>query len=57
MYDITNRESFNNVQSWIDDCKSQSPKSIFMVLIGNKEDLSSTERQVEYDEGKQFAEQ
>ena len=57
VYDITNRESFNNVQSWIDDCKSQSTKSIFMVLIGNKEDLSSTERQVEYDEGKQFAEQ
>lgn len=40
VYDITNRESFQNIQSWVEDCKNQSPKTIFMVLVGNKFDLN-----------------
>ena len=40
VYDITKRESFNNILTWIEDCKSQSPKTIFMVLVGNKFDLT-----------------
>jgi small GTP-binding protein len=55
VYDITNRESFNDVQTWIDDCKSQSPKNIYMLLVGNKEDLAESERQVSYEEGSEFA--
>ena len=34
VYDISNRESFNNIASWIEDCRNQSPKTIFIVLIG-----------------------
>ena len=41
VYDISNRESFNNAQTWIEDCKSQSPKTVFLVLVGNKCDLES----------------
>ena len=33
VYDITKRESFENVQSWIQDCRNQSPKTIIMVLV------------------------
>ena len=39
VYDITNRNSFQNIKSWIEDCKKQSPKTVFLILIGNKVDL------------------
>ena len=55
VYDITNKNSFLNVKSWIEDCKKQSPKTVFMVLIGNKVDLED-KRQVSYEEGSVFAE-
>ena len=55
VYDITNKESFSNISSWIEDCKNQSPKSIFMVLVGNKSDLND-KREVSYDDGKDLAE-
>ena len=55
VYDITKRESFENVQSWIQDCRNQSPKTIFMVLVGNKSDLND-KREVSYDDGKDLAE-
>ncbi len=54
VYDITNKESFNNIQNWIEDCKNQCPKTIFFVLVGNKNDLEN-ERKVSFDEGKKFA--
>ena len=54
VYDITNRESFNHINTWIDDCKSQSPKTVFFVLVGNKIDLEN-ERKVDYNEGLNFA--
>ena len=55
VYDITNRESFNNVQTWIEDCLSQSPKTVLLVLVGNKIDLKDS-RKVTLDEGKELAE-
>ena len=54
VYDISSKDSFNNVTSWIEDCKNQSPKTIFMVLVGNKCDLED-KRQVTYEEGKELA--
>ena len=54
VYDIANRESFNNINDWIEDCKNQSPKTIFMVLVGNKSDLSE-KRRVTIEEGQQMA--
>lgn len=55
VYDVTNRESFLNVQSWADECKSQCPSSAVLYLIGNKVDLSEN-RTVSYEEGKSIAE-
>jgi len=54
VYDITNKNSFNNIKSWIEDCKKQSPKTVFLVLIGNKVDLED-KRQVTYEEGSIYA--
>ena len=55
VYDITNKDSFKNILNWIQDCKNQSPKTIFMVLVGNKSDLND-KREVSYDDGKDLAE-
>ena len=50
VYDITEKESFNHIGSWIDECKKVAPESILFVLIGNKNDLIES-REVSYDEG------
>ena len=55
VYDITNRDSFNNIANWVEDCKNQSPKTIFMVLVGNKSDLSD-KRVISIEEGRELAE-
>ena len=54
VYDISSRDSFNNVSTWIEDCKNQSPKTIYMVLVGNKSDLEDR-RQVSKEEGEELA--
>ena len=54
VYDIAKRESFNNVSSWIEDCRNQSPKTIYMILVGNKSDLEES-RQVTFEEGQELA--
>jgi len=55
VYDISNRNSFESVSSWVEDCKSQSPKTIYMVLVGNKSDLED-KRAVTFEEGQELAE-
>ena len=55
VYDITSKDSFNNVVTWINDCRTYSPKTVFMVLVGNKSDLNER-RQVNTEEGEELAE-
>ena len=55
VYDISRRASFDSISTWIEDCKNSSPKSVFMVLVGNKCDLEK-EREVSEEEGKELAE-
>ncbi len=55
VYDISNRDSFNSISSWIEDCRNQSPKTIFIVLVGNKSDLDD-KRKVTFEEGQELAE-
>ena len=54
VYDISKKESFESIQSWIDDCKSSAPETVLMVLVGNKSDLTE-EREVSEEEGREFA--
>ncbi len=54
VYDITNRSTFDNIKSWVEDCKKLSPKTVLMILVGNKIDLEN-KREVTYDEGNTFA--
>jgi len=39
VYDITNRESFDNISKWLDETKSYANDKITAFLIGNKSDL------------------
>ena len=54
VYDIDNRESFENIENWIKEFKGRSPKKALMILIGNKLDLKD-DRKVTEEEGKKFA--
>ena len=54
VYDITRRDSFNNVRDWIEECKNSSPKDILIVLVGNKSDLEDN-REVSQEEGQELA--
>ena len=55
VYDIARKESFDSISTWIEDCKNSSPKSVFMVLVGNKCDLEQN-REVTEEEGRELAE-
>ena len=55
VYEISNKKSFENISSWIEECKNTAPKSILMVLVGNKCDLEDN-REVTEEEGREFAE-
>ena len=50
VYDICNRDSFNNIETWIIDCKKNAPKTINFVIVGSKLDLEK-QRQVPIQDG------
>eukprot|EP01121_Diplochlamys_sp_Union-15-3_P012538 TRINITY_DN3769_c0_g1_i1.p1 TRINITY_DN3769_c0_g1~~TRINITY_DN3769_c0_g1_i1.p1 ORF type:complete len:205 (-),score=26.44 TRINITY_DN3769_c0_g1_i1:78-692(-) len=54
VYDITRRETFDHVATWLDDCRKCSGPNIVIMLIGNKCDLENS-RQVSHEEGQEFA--
>ena len=54
VYDITEKDSFNHVESWINECKKVAPESILLILIGNKSDLEQS-REISYEEGEKLA--
>jgi Ras-related protein Rab-2A len=53
VYDVTDRKSFESLESWINDVRRFEP-TIIIVLIGNKIDLVKN-RVVSTEEGKAFA--
>ena len=54
VYDITNKESFEGLTSWLIEIEKNSSKDVYKLLIGNKNDLEE-KRQVTYNEGKEFS--
>ncbi len=55
VYDITNKKSFDNLDKWISDLKTNGDEKISIVLLGNKSDLES-QRVISTEEGKNKAE-
>ena len=54
VFDLTNKNTFTNLTYWLSDLKNNGPEDAIICLVGNKSDLEN-ERQVTYDEAKEFA--
>ena len=54
VYDITQRESFEAVDRWINDLRNNTDERLEIILIGNKSDLED-KRQVKKEEGEEKA--
>jgi len=54
VYDITDRESFENLNSWLIEIEKNANKNVYKLLIGNKSDLEE-KRKVSFQEGTDFA--
>ena len=47
VYDISSRDSFNNLANWLTDARTLASPAIVIVLVGNKKDLED-EREVTF---------
>ena len=56
VYDVTDRDTFENVRTWIQEIEKYSKPGVCKVLVGNKCDLESL-RQVPKEEAEEFANQ
>ena len=56
IYDITKRSTFENIDNWIIDLRTNGDKDILVILIGNKSDLAE-QREVTPEEAQTKAEQ
>jgi len=54
VYDITRRETFNHLATWLEDARQHANSNMTIMLIGNKCDLDHR-RAVSTEEGAQFA--
>lgn len=56
VYDITKKDSFCKAQQWLRDLERDAPPGeVVVMLVGNKTDISE-QREVTFQEGKEFAE-
>ncbi|XP_020208189.1 ras-related protein RABA4d [Cajanus cajan] len=55
-YDITNQQTFDHVEKWLDELRIHADKNILVMLVGNKSDLSSI-RAVPIEVARDFAKQ
>ncbi|KAF0989486.1 hypothetical protein HZS_3431 [Henneguya salminicola] len=54
VYDITRRETFSHLVTWLDDVRQHASPNIVIMLIGNKCDLED-KREVKREEGEAFS--
>ena len=53
LYSVTNKNSFQHIESWLKDLKLNALKNIKTILVGNKTDLKK-ERKISYEDGENF---
>ena len=54
IYDITNRDSFKNLENWLTEIEKNASQNVLKILIGNKNDLVD-DREIKAEEGQAFA--
>jgi GTPase SAR1 family protein len=55
LFDISNRDTFESVERWVQDVKAVARPDVVLILIGNKCDLEASRRQVRKYEALEFA--
>lgn len=53
VYNITDRRSFDQLDSWLEEAKDKAPEDAIFVLVGNQSDLE-TRREITYEEGEDY---
>ncbi|CAF1287606.1 unnamed protein product [Adineta steineri] len=53
IYDATNRESFENLNNWLDEINNHGGKHVMKLIIGNKCDLAG-EKEVSFDRAEEY---
>jgi len=56
VYDITSRDSYNHLSTWLEDARTLASAGIVIILVGNKKDLED-EREVSFMEASRFAQE
>ena len=56
VYDITRRQTFSHITSWLQDARNLTNPQTVIMLIGNKQDLEAS-REVSFEEAAKFAEE
>lgn len=56
VYDISQRNTFENLGSWVSQIKENANEDVAIVVVGNKADVDPRNRQVTFEEGRRFAE-
>ena len=54
IYDITQKETFANIEKWVNDLKCKGDPKIAIIIIGNKNDLEE-KRQISKEQGEEKA--
>ena len=54
VYDITDKESFEKINFWMENIKKNAPENVKLILVGNKCDLAN-ERKVTIEDGENKA--
>jgi len=55
-FDLTREDTFNNVQSWLNDIRAHASENILVYLIGSKVDLVE-QREVDKETAKAFCDE
>ncbi|XP_059226934.1 ras-related protein Rab-26 isoform X2 [Stomoxys calcitrans] len=55
LYDVTNKTTYDNIRAWLCEIRDCAQEDVVIVLIGNKADCSSSDRQVKREDGERLA--
>ncbi len=55
MFDLTSKQSFNDLNEWLNEIRGNCDENVKIIIVGNKKDLKDEKRIVDYDRAKNFA--
>ena len=57
IYDVTNKQTFENVKNWISQIKEEANPNVIIYLVGNKIDVPDDQRLVKAEDGQKIADE